>query len=150
MFIKDEWEHFQWNVKHSYFFTIYGYSAPVTDIKAIRLMNDVWKKNKSLELAQIDIVDTKARDELEKTWDRFTFSHHYGITQDIFHSYLFNYPRRSCEAFFDATLMCRPREDNPFPKFDTLTELQEWVLPMIKEEDEFEESKTAANRLETI
>jgi hypothetical protein len=144
VFIKGEWERLRWNLESAYYFTIFGYSTPITDIEAKNLMIEVWQKNKSLKLAEIDIVDVKARNELENAWNGFTYSHHYSVTHNIFNSYLFYHPRRSCEAFFDATLMCRPLKDNPFPKFDTLQELQDWVLSLIKEEDEYEKSKTVS------
>ena len=97
-----------------------------------------------IRLAEIDIVGRPGgnREETEKSWEEFFFSHHYGIYEDIFHSYLFNQPRRSCDAFASATLMCDPWHSNPFPRFETLEELQEWVLPLIQEEEEFEKNKT--------
>jgi len=63
------------------------------------------------------------------------------ITNDIFRSYLFTHPRRSCDAFASATLMCDPWNDNPYPRFETLEELQEWVMPLIKEEELYDSKK---------
>jgi hypothetical protein len=135
-FIKGEWDRLRDILENAYYFTIFGYSAPATDLEAKELMIEVWQKNTSLEIAEIDLVDIKQREELEETWRGFTYSHHYGVYRDIFNSYLFRHPRRSCEAFFDATMMCRPWKENPFPTFNTLTELQEWVLPLVQDEEE--------------
>ena len=142
-FIKGEWDALREHLNRTYYLTVYGYSAPVTDVEARKLMLEVWKDNKSLELAEVDIVDVKSHDELERNWEEFFVSHHYMITDDIFRSYLFTHPRRSCDAFASATLMCDPWHDNPFPKFKALEELQEWVKPLIDEEELYDSDKKA-------
>ena len=126
----------------TYYLSVYGYSAPKTDVEARELMLEVWSKNKSLELAEVDVIDIRDREDIEKSWEEFFYSHHYGIYKDIFQSYLFHQPRRSCDAFASAILMVDPWHSNPFPRFETLEELQEWVQPLIREEEEFENSKT--------
>jgi len=141
-FIKSEWDVLRWHINHAYFLTVFGYSAPVTDVEARSLMLEVWKDNKTLELAEVEVIDTKDKKSVEENWKDFFFSHHYMVTDSIFKSYLFTHPRRSCDAFSSATLMCEPWHDNPFPHFKTLEELQEWVKPLIEEEIEYEESKT--------
>lgn len=137
-FIKTEWEVLRNKLNRAYFLTIFGYSAPTTDVEARSLMLEVWKANSSLELAEVEVIDIRSRDDLEVTWHDFFFSHHYMTAKDIFRSYLFTHPRRSCDAFAAATLMCEPWHDNPFPKFKTLHELQEWVAPLIAEENRYE------------
>jgi len=138
LFIKTEWEVLRDKLKRAYFLTIFGYSAPTTDVEARSLMLDVWKANSSLELAEVEVVDIRSSKNLEVTWRDFFFSHHYMTTKDIFSSYMFTHPRRSCDAFAAATLMCEPWHDNPFPKFKRLRELQEWVAPLIAEEDRYD------------
>ena len=104
-------------------------------------MLDVWKQNKSLELAEVDVVNNAARDVIEASWEEFFFSHHYTIFDDLADSYLYQHPRRSCDAFASATLMCEPWHDNPFPKFDRLEDLQSWIAPLIEEEEAYEREK---------
>lgn len=137
-FIDGEWRALRWNLERTYYLSVFGYSAPKTDVEARELMLEVWKKNRTLELAEVDIIDVKARDELEKNWGEFFVGHHYGIVDDIFSSYLFTHPRRSCDAFASATLMADPWHDNPFPRFEALEDLQAWVKPLIEEEEAFE------------
>ncbi|MBL7004270.1 MAG: hypothetical protein ISR69_09615 [Gammaproteobacteria bacterium] len=141
-YIKGEWGALQSHLNDAYYLTVFGYSAPVTDVEARELMLDKWSNNKTLELAQVEIVDTRDKDEIEKSWDDFVFSHHSGIRNNIFNSYLFQQPRRSCDAFAAATLMVSPWHSNPFPRFETLEELQEWVTPLIQEEEEFDNNQT--------
>jgi hypothetical protein len=97
-------------------------------------MLEDWKKNPTLELAEVDIIDIKPDNELEQHWNEFFVSHHYGIRNDIFQSYLFQHPRRSCDAFAAATLMLDPWPDNPFPKFKNLDSLYEWTNQLVEEE----------------
>jgi hypothetical protein len=133
-FIKNEWDGLR-ALSYGYFLTIFGYSAPKSDVEARKLMLDDWKNNPALEFAEVDIVDIKPRQQLEETWKEFFVRSHYGIQDDIRKSYLFRHPRRSCDAFAAAALMCNPWYDNPFPRFDSLGKLQEWVKPLIEEEE---------------
>jgi len=143
VFIKSEWDALRHALSYGYYLTVFGYSAPKTDVEARQLMLTDWKKNPTLQLAEVDIIDVKAEAELEENWNEFFVSHHYGIRTDIFKSYLFQHPRRSCDAFAAATLMLEPWHDNPFPRFTTLAELQDWVKPLIDEEAKVQSEKSA-------
>jgi hypothetical protein len=140
-FIKSEWDVLRKRLGNAYFLTIFGYSAPKTDVEARSLMLDVWKDNATLELAEVDVIDVKPREKLMRTWSDFFFSHHYGIEKDIFNSYIFMHPRRSCDAFAGASLRCAPWDDNRFPRFKTLSELQQWIAPLIEEEELYESER---------
>lgn len=140
-FIKGEWDALRTYLNYGYFLTVFGYSAPKTDVEARSLMLEVWEDNKSLELAEVEVIDIRPKAEVEDSWSEFFFSHHYIVVDDIFESYLFTHPRRSCDAFSSATLMCAPWHDNPYPKFEKLSELQEWVDPLIEEERRYDNEK---------
>lgn len=137
LFIKNEWKVLRHYLERAYFLTIFGYSAPHTDVEARSLMLDVWKRNQTHELAQVNIIDIRTRNELEDSWSGFFVNQHYGIKDSIFNSYLITYPRRSCEALAAATLILNPWRDNPMPQFETIQELHEWITPLIKEEDSY-------------
>lgn len=139
--IKDQWTLLRHKLNYAYLLTIYGYSAPDTDVDAKNLMLDVWKNNKTLELAEVQIIDIKHKKKLQKTWNDFFFSHHYSIIKRIEHSYLWSYPRRSCDAFAAATLQCTPWPDNKYPKFKSIDELHEWLKPLLEDEKKFDENK---------
>lgn len=139
--IKEQWNKLRYKLGQAYIFTIFGYSAPVTDIDARNLLLKEWKSNPTLPLAEMEIIDIKDEEKVEKSWKEFTFSHHYGIHQDIRHSFLWRYPRRSCDAFAAANLMCNPWKDNTFQDFKTTEELHNWIKPLLKEEDRCEQSK---------
>ena len=142
-FIKSEWDTLRKRLMRGYYLTVFGYSAPKTDVEARKLMLDDWKKNPSIEFCEVDVVDVKSREEIEANWEEFFYSHHYSVTTNIWSSYLFKYPRRSCDAFASATLAVDPWHENPFPKFHTLDELHSWVGPLIAEEVKYESNGIA-------
>ncbi len=132
-FINNQWKNLQRYIKKAYMITIFGYSAPVTDVAAKSLMQKAWQKNSLQNFAGIDIVDIKTKSELRKTWESFP-SHSFSTNKRIEETYLFNHPRRSCEAFQMATLQQNPWPDNKYPRFKTLNELQDWITPLAAEE----------------
>ncbi|MFA6472936.1 MAG: hypothetical protein WCU00_12945 [Candidatus Latescibacterota bacterium] len=138
IFIKDQWNRLRQSLNFAYYITIFGYSAPTTDVEAKQLMIEVWNENPTKEFAEIEIVDIKHQKELIESWNDFIVRHHYATNKDIFFSYLFTHPRRSCDAFFSSTLQNEPWKDNPYPKFDTLDELHRWIQPLILEERKYQ------------
>jgi hypothetical protein len=141
-FITGEWSKLRSRLSEAYYLTIFGYSAPVTDVEARQLLLESWTDNESRSLSQIELIDVAKEATLEKTWSDFFVRDHYSIRTDAFASYSFWHPRRSCDAFAAATLMNKPWSDNPFPKFATLKELQAWVAPLIAEEDAYAKAGT--------
>jgi hypothetical protein len=135
-FIKSEWETLRWFLSNAYFLTIFGYSAPTIDVEAKNLMLEKWRDNPTMELAEIDIVDIRPPQELESTWHDFFVRQHYAIYDDIFDTYAFRYVRRSCDAFAMATLQQHPWHENPFPRTKDLCQLQEWIQPLLREEED--------------
>lgn len=140
-FIKAQWDMLRSYLERGYYLTIFGYSAPETDVEARSLMLEVWKANSTQELCEVDIIDVKPRSEVEASWGEFFYKQHYMVRNDIWDSYPFRHPRRSCDAFAASTLMLDPWDENPFPKFTSLEELQSWVHPLIEEEESYETNR---------
>ncbi len=133
-FIRSEWKQLQQALEHAYFVTIFGYSAPITDVEARSLLLKKWMENPTRELAEIDIVDIRPREDIERSWSDFFVRQHYGIFPDVRRTTSFRHPRRSCEAFAMATLQQVPWTENDFPPMRRLEDLHAWLLPLIKEE----------------
>lgn len=133
-FIKSEWEAVKQYINGAFMFTIFGYSAPKSDIEAISLMKESWVKHKSRELLETEIIDVKSKQVLEETWDEFLFSHHYMTTTDFYSSWISKHPRRSCEAMWNTTMEAKFVSDNHIPKNLDFPELYEWLEPLIKVE----------------
>lgn len=133
-FIRSEWEQLQQALERAYLVTIFGYSAPATDVEARELLLKKWVKNPTRDLAEIDIVDIRPREDIKNNWADFFVRQHYGIFQNIAQTTSFRHPRRSCEAFAMATLQQDPWKDNDFPAKRDLTDLHAWLQPLLDEE----------------
>jgi hypothetical protein len=133
-FIAAEWGELEASLSDGYMLTVFGYSAPSTDVEAVDLMVRGWGANPTFELAQVQIIDIKPGDQLEKTWEKFLCRTHYSTTADLWRTWLLKYPRRSCEALAMATLQNDPWRDNPFPKLNSLSQLHAWIAPLVSEE----------------
>ena len=129
--INEEWHILREYFKISLCVTIFGYSAPVSDVDAKKLMLDASMRNKSRNFYKLEIIDIKPKEEVEDTWHDFIYSHHYSIIDNFKKSYLWYHPRRSTDAFFDAYLMNSPWEENPFPKFNDIYEMHQWIEPLL-------------------
>jgi hypothetical protein len=100
-FIKNEWELLQFYLKKAYRLTIFGYSAPTTDVEAISLLKDGWGNGKEIE--ETDIIDLKTEDVLYDTWKDFICGDHWGAYQSFYKTDLALFPRRSCEKLWQET-----------------------------------------------
>jgi hypothetical protein len=126
-FIKGEWSALEGHLKHAFFFTIFGYGAPKSDVDAIALMKRAWGQPEQREMEQTEIVDIRDADELASNWDPFIHSHHYEVHDNFFDSWIANHPRRSCEAawaqYYDAKFV----DKNPIPTDLTFPDLYGWL-----------------------
>jgi len=133
-FIRSEWARVAQELEAAYFVTIFGYSAPVTDVAARDALLRVWSSNQAREIAEIEVVDIRTEDELLRSWEDFIVRSHCVLTNTVMRAYSSWHPRRSCEALFAATMMNNPWKDDWLPEFQYPAELREWVDPLWKEE----------------
>jgi hypothetical protein len=133
-FISNEWKVLERSLQDAYMVTVFGYCAPTTDAAAVDLMKRTWAGNPTFELGQVTIIDVKSKKQVEATWEPFFCRSHFGIHRKLSTTWILRHPRRSCEALAMATLQNDPWPDNPFPIFQSLTELHAWVSPLIAEE----------------
>lgn len=133
--INGEWEELKWYLKHALYTTVFGYSAPASDVDAKKLMLDAMNANKSKIFYEVEIIDIKPEDDVENNWEDFLYKNHYAIIEKLQDSYLWQHPRRSCDAFFSAYLMNTPWPDNPFPKFKSIREMHQWIKPLLDDEE---------------
>ena len=133
-FINEQWKIIQHYLKNAYIFTIFGYGAPDTDVEAVSLLKNAWTKNQLIEQYEVEIVNIDSYDKLEKKWSPFIFKEHCSILSSIKDSELWLYPRRTCEAFAASHLMNRPWQFNRFPDLIKLSDLHQWIKPLVDEE----------------
>lgn len=133
-FIAEQWRKTTDYLREAYYITIYGYSAPITDVEARALLLKSWQENPTRTLAQFAIYDVRNPKEVEASWSDFLKDIHSGAATDFAYSRLMRHPRRSCEALAFATLQLQPWKEDPFPTGKSLTELEDWIMPVIAEE----------------
>jgi len=127
-FIGSAWNILKMGLSDAYALTIFGYSAPVSDIEAVRVLKEAWGNNRRRNLVQIEVIDIKKEAELLKTWGDFIHTHHYDIRQTFCESWIYRHPRRTCEAIWNQTQENVFLDPNSPPQGVALSDLQEWFL----------------------
>ena len=115
-------------LENAYMVTIFGYSAPRSDVSAIEMMKKAWGSVEERNYEEIELIDIRNEDDVVNSWDDFIHTHHYSYHTSFFDSTLGICPRRTCEATFDR-LMGNDFIDNTkgfiegmsFPEIDNLT-----------------------------
>ena len=148
-FIASEWSRLESKLKSAFLVTIFGYSAPVSDVAAKELLHLAWNQNGAHELAEIEIVDIRPRRQLLKSWEDFITGDHYHVTRRISRTLSFQYARRSCDAFASAVLQNDPWAEKRLPRYRRLDRLHRWCWPLVCEETAFYEKGTPLRRFES-
>lgn len=134
--ISGEWSGFKAALNTAYIVTIFGYSAPVTDARAVEIMKSAWSSPGKREYEEIEIIDIKPEDELLKTWGSFIVRSHYRVTNDFKNSLLYKFPRRTCETIFNQFMKLETPIQNLPPSNTSFESLQGWYSQLINEEYE--------------
>ncbi len=129
----------QWEILKDHFgitplVTIFGYSAPTTDVEAKRILKEVWGTPEQRKLEEIEFIDLKPKEQLIHEWDEFIYSHHHRNYNSIFDSFIATFPRRSIEACNKEIFLGDILDYDPPPQFSTLQELREYIR-LIQEEE---------------
>jgi len=145
---KDEYTKANWNklkrfLTNAYLVTIFGYSAPTTDIEAIDMIKNAWGNIEKRNMEDFEFIDIKEDDEITKTWKRFIHTHHYSLINNFFDSTLAQFPRRTTEALFDRTQNClwlSYDKNTQFSKDLTFLELKARIKELTNEEYQYKDS----------
>lgn len=129
--IKAHWSGFKHYLKQAWAITIFGYSAPKTDIDAVNLMKEAWGSTDKRNLEQTEIIDIQDEDQLIETWSPFIHSHHYDIHRSFYDSYIAKFPRRSGEALLAQLMECQWLDPQEFPKNANFRDLYKSILPKL-------------------
>ncbi len=128
--IKAEWELAKSYLSRAAGLTIFGYGAPTSDLEALNLLKKHIKKSNMIEIAPLTIInlDNVKVEQIEK-WKEIISDRMFSYVDNFKKSILWESPRVSLECLFDAILQQHPREKlNPYEEFNTLEELQEFVM----------------------
>ncbi len=124
--LASQWEMLRYAMKHTFQFTVFGYSAPKTDISAIELLKLGWGSSDKRIMELTEIVDIQPEDALAETWQDFLYSHHYRVHDSFLGSSIANHPRRTGEAYWAQCVEGKFIEENKVPLNISLPELQNW------------------------
>ena len=119
-------------LKEAWALTVFGYSAPTTDVEAVDLMKKAWGDVENRNFEETEIIDVRSEDELLKTWSPFIHTHHFRVQATFYDSYIARHPRRSCEALWACLMECRFLEGSTFPLDASFPELETWLNPRVK------------------
>ena len=127
--IKNEWNRAKDVLSRAAGITVYGYSAPVTDVEAVELMKSAISISQMKDIAPFTIINLpENEDEQRRKWSEF-----YDVKMVLYcneskQSLLWRNPRVSLETLFDAILQGQPRStEKSFKEFSKLRELQDYV-----------------------
>lgn len=131
-----EWQLLKNVMKHAYIFSIFGYSAPKTDVEAMEVFDEAWGGADKRSFEQIEFIHKpgSSEDVVIKPWEKFVHSHHYNITDNFFESNISKFPRRTCEALWSMLMEVKFTDPNPAPQGVSLSELQNWFRSFSKYE----------------
>ena len=132
--VSNEWKDVQTALKTAYFVTVFGYSAPRTDIEAMALLHEGWGGGEKRSLEEFSVIDIRPHDEVIEWWKPFLCRHHYGFSSSFYDSWLAHHPRRSCEALLAAVMNNNPYPNHPVPCAKTFDELHDFFEPYIRAE----------------
>ena len=135
--IEREWATAQSYLREAFMVTVFGYSAPVTDVEAKQLLKDAWGDVNDRAIEQTEIINRPGADHaaLRELWSPFIHTHHYEIGESFWDSWSANHPRRSLEAFINQYLEAKFIENNQVPDdFATIDELVAWFEPLFAAE----------------
>lgn len=147
-FIKKEWKYFKDALSSDIVcrVTIFGYSAPISDMAAIKVMSESWGTTQERNLEQFELIDIRPEDEVKSSWDAFIHTHHYDFCNSYFESSLARCPRRTCESYHLRYFPMTPEEafhdEYPIPTggFKTFEEMWEWHQELIEVENKLVEN----------
>ena len=127
--IQNEWNKAREVLSKAAGITVYGYGAPTTDIEAVKLMKNANRISQMKDIAPFTIINlAKNEKEQREKWAEFYNVRMIFYCNNFEDTMLWNNPRVSLEALFDAILHQQPRSiKKPFKKFKTLRELQDFA-----------------------
>lgn len=102
--IRKSWKTLSNALEQAYMVTIFGYSAPKSDIEAVAMMKKAWGSIDERNLEEIELIDIRDEYEVIDSWSEFIHTHHYSYHTSFFDSTLARCPRRTCEATFDRLM----------------------------------------------
>lgn len=132
--ISDAWDALRSALKRAFMVTIFGYNAPTSDVTASNILREAWDDPEKTKLEQFEIIDILPENELREKWKDFINKDYYDVHSNIFSSWMLLHLRRPGEAFWNQYIEAKFIVDNPIPQDKSLSELRNWVEPLLEAE----------------
>lgn len=135
IFINDSWKMLKNYLNKAYILTVFGYSAPNSDVEAKNILKNSWGNPKDRFLEQIEIIDIKPINELSEIWKDFIYESHVDYIKSFYDSMIFKFPRRTTQALFDGSMNSLwLSNERGFKENMTFEELKEYLKPLLFDE----------------
>ena len=115
-YIKASWEAARYFLREAFVLTIFGYSAPSSDVDAVALLRHAWMERSNRKIEHIEIIDVESSSVLYGRWKTFLPTGHLKSIVSLDESWITMYPRRSVEASKQFALYGEPCEEFPLKK----------------------------------
>lgn len=140
--ILKSWKSLQNALEVAYMITIFGYSAPKSDVEAIAMLKKAWGSVDDRSLEEIEIVNIGDEESVIESWNEFIHTHHYSYHTSFFDTTLAKFPRRSCEATFDRLMNCFFLDGEKGFKYGmTFSDINQLTYKLICDEDKKQGTK---------
>lgn len=131
------WRALEVFIDNSYMLSIFGYSAPKSDVEAVKIMSRAWGNIEERQLEEVSVIDIVDEETMLNTWEDFIHSHHYRYSNSFFDSYLAKFPRRTCETVFATFSFNFPSDgSNGFKENFDWEDIKEYIEDLLIEEME--------------
>ena len=136
-YISGCWSATEQAIEESSTITIFGYSAPSSDVDAVSLLKKAWGDLEDRQLEEVSVIDIIDEETMLKKWKDFIYSHHYRYKNNFFDSYLGMFPRQSCEMIFATyQLNIAPDCNKGFHEGMSWDDIKTVLKPLLLEESE--------------
>ena len=131
-YVSDSWDSARVFLKNALVMTVFGYSAPSSDVDAVELLKSAWLKKSRREMEHIEAIDIIPEADLCERWEEFAPTGHFHAKRDFHESWIAMWPRRSREGVFLAMSQGIPSAHFPLSGTKDLAELQAQVREIAK------------------
>lgn len=135
-YLKKAWELFLEVITDCTYLTIFGYSAPKSDSKAVDAMQSAFN-SKFRRLDSIEIIDIDSPEVIREKWSPFIngTNEHYKITNSFWDSSFVEFPRRTIEGYCKRNIKGWWGKSNmQLHKCTTFIEFEQLFIPIIAED----------------
>lgn len=131
-YTKSSWTDAMFEFTNAFTITIFGYSAPDSDVEAVNLLKAAWLHGGTREFEHIEIIDVLDVGTITERWRPFAPTLHLSSVSSFEESRIWRWPRRSCETLFYPMSQGIPCEAFPLSEINDLNELQNAIAEIAR------------------